>query len=184
MPLSPFVLEDVVAVQAPIDKLWTFFSTAQNLGPLTPPDQRLRVGKGGDQPLRPGLIIEISVAPMGFRTGWRTHIKEVVEPCDGQAHFRDIQESGPFAQWDHLHAFTSLPGGGTAIMDRVEYRLPMGRLGKAVAGRWVQGQVSDLFAYRRSALHEKFGEMALPEKWAADRHWPTAQGNSTPIVDV
>ena len=186
MPLSPSILQDVVAIQVPLETAWAFFSTAENLAPLTPPDQRLRVGKGGDQPIAPGLVIEISVAPMGFRTGWRTHIEEVVAPgarAEGQAWFRDIQSAGPFAQWDHLHAFRSLPDGGTAIMDHVAYRVPAGRLGQAVAGRWVRKQVEGLFAFRRTALHARFGQAALPEGWAGGWPLPDQVGDSTPNVD-
>ena len=159
-------LTEVMGLAASIDELWDFFSTAQNLAPLTPPDQKLQVGKGGDQRIVPGLEIEISVAPMlGIRTGWRTLIMEVEGPekAPGRAWFRDIQESGPFALWDHTHAFRALPDGGTAVMDVVEYKLPAGRLGQAVAGFWVRRQVQGLFAYRKTALHEKFGPMGLPQ---------------------
>jgi ligand-binding SRPBCC domain-containing protein len=162
-------LTDTVGLDVPLEKLWRFFSTAQNLAPLTPPDQKLRVGKGGDTPIAPGLEIEISVAPiLGIRTGWLTRIVEVHGPEQGlgQAWFKDIQEAGPFAQWDHIHAFRALPGGGTAVMDRVEYRLPAGKLGQAVAGFWVRRQVEGLFTYRRAALHKMFGEAQLPEEWA------------------
>ncbi len=47
-------LTEVVGLAASLDELWDFFSTAQNLAPLTPPDQKLRVGKGGDQRIVPG----------------------------------------------------------------------------------------------------------------------------------
>ncbi len=162
-------LTDVVALDAPLNTLWRFFSTAQNLAPLTPPNQKLRVGKGGDIPIAAGLEIEISVAPMlGIRTGWKTRIMEVEGPENHpeQAWFRDIQESGPFAQWDHTHAFRALPGGGTAVMDNVMYKLPLGLLGQAVAGFWVRRQVDGLFAYRRTALEEMFGAAALPKELA------------------
>jgi len=48
-------------------------------------------------------------------------------------------------------------------MDVVEYKLPAGRLGQAVAGFWVRRQVQGLFAYRKTALHEKFGPVGLPQ---------------------
>jgi len=169
-------LTDTVGLAIPLETLWRFFSTAQNLAPLTPPDQKLRVGKGGDVPISPGLEIEISVAPMlGIRTGWRTRIVEVQGPevALGEAWFRDIQESGPFALWNHTHAFKALPGGGTAVMDHVEYKLPAGRLGQAVAGFWVRRQVDGLFAFRREALHEMFGVAEVPEELA--QGWPVQQ---------
>ena len=42
--------------------------------------------------------------------------------------FRDIQLSGPFSLWNHRHAFIPVPGG-CRVVDELEYRFPIGRLG-------------------------------------------------------
>jgi uncharacterized protein (TIGR01777 family) len=62
--------------------------------------------------------------------------------------FRDVQRSGPFAAWDHRHLFEDLPGGGSALTDLVEYRLPLGALGQAIAGREIQRQLTRRFEFR------------------------------------
>ncbi len=64
--------------------------------------------------------------------------------------FRDLQDSGPFAQWDHTHRFSPLPGGRSRMTDEVVYRLPLGALGEAVAGRYVHGRVERMFRYRHA----------------------------------
>jgi len=169
MSLSPNRIRDCIGLQAPIQELWSFFSVASNLATLTPPSQRLRVGKGGDQPIADGLTVHISVSPMWpIRSGWKTLIQQVQPPSaafNGDGWFTDIQRSGPFALWHHVHAFRPIPGG-TAVFDRVDYALPLGRLGQACAGRWVQGQIDDLFAYRKQALTARFGAVDLPEALA------------------
>ena len=155
-------------LSAPLDDVWSFFSTAANLAALTPPEQGLRIEEGGSTPIFKGHRVRISVAPFGpFRTRWTTLIEDVVSPNEQveEAWFRDIQLDGPFARWDHLHVFRTRPGGGVAVMDRVEYALPMGRVGAWVAGRWVDRQISGLFAYRREKLRERFGEVTLPAAW-------------------
>jgi ligand-binding SRPBCC domain-containing protein len=38
------------------------------------------------------------------------------------------------------------------MTDTVDYRLPMGVLGKLVAGKWVRKDVEKIFAYRRQIV--------------------------------
>jgi len=117
--------------------------------------------------ISPGHRVQVSVMPLWpIRSGWTTLIEEVHPPGSGpesEGWFTDIQLRGPFARWHHRHAFRSLPGGGTAITDEVDYALPLGALGRAVAGRWVGREVAGLFAYRKAALHQRFGTADLPD---------------------
>ena len=155
-------LETRVCVKAPMEEVWDFFQTAQNITAMTPPDQKVRIERNGDVPLHPGLEIRISVSPaLGIRTGWLTRIEEVHPAGKGEreAWFRDTQRQGPFSIWNHTHRFRSLEEGGTEILDQLEYRLPFGRLGQAVAGWWIQRQMQGLFAFRTSALHQTFGAL-------------------------
>ena len=126
---------------------------------MTPPEQRVRIGRGGDTPLRPGLEVRISVSPVpGIRTGWLTRIEEVHPPSgeEGTGWFRDIQLSGPFSEWDHRHEFRPMDEG-CLVVDELAYRLPMGRLGAWTAGRWVRRSIESLFAYRSERMADLFG---------------------------
>lgn len=51
---------------------------------------------------------------------------------DGAGMFRDVMESGPFAAWEHTHQFFA-DGDETVLVDHVEYRLPGGRIGRALS---------------------------------------------------
>ena len=159
--MSPTSLRSELAVAASVDEVWTFFQTAQNLLEMTPPEQRVRIGRGGDVPLHPGLEVRISVSPVpGIRTGWLTRIEEVHPPTGSEdiGWFRDIQLSGPFAEWNHRHEFRPVVGG-CLVVDELEYRLPMGRLGSWVAGRWVRRSIESLFAYRAERMADLFGRL-------------------------
>jgi ligand-binding SRPBCC domain-containing protein len=54
--------------------------------------------------------------------------------------FRDVRDAGPFAAWTHTHRFED-SAGGSSLLDRVEYELPLGAIGRLVAGRAVAAQV-------------------------------------------
>ena len=150
-----------VVVARPVEEVWSFFQTAQNLSEMTPPEQKVRIGKGGDTPLHNGLEVRISVSPMpGVRTGWLTRIEEVHPPEEtgGRPWFRDTQLRGPFALWDHRHEFEPVPGG-CRVVDTLRYKVPFGQLGHAVAGRWVRSQMEALFAYRKEQMEIRFGPL-------------------------
>ena len=150
-----------VAVASPMEEVCGFFQTAQNLVTMTPPDQKVRIGAGGETPLHAGLEVRISVSPIpGVRTGWLTRIEEVQPPgaVGGSAWFRDTQLKGPFAVWNHRHDFEIIEGG-CRVVDTLRYALPLGRLGHAVAGKWVWKQMEDLFAFRSAQMHARFGKI-------------------------
>lgn len=81
--------------------------------------------------------------------------------------FEDVQRSGPFAHWDHQHRFTSESNGDAALEDHVEYAVPGGWLGQAVAGGFVRRQLDRMFAYRHEttvadlSLHQRYREKGL-----------------------
>ena len=152
-----------LALDAPLEEVWSFFSRPSNLEGLTPPDQLLQVLTSEDRPVRTGDSVDIRVSPLpGFRLRWKSLISEVEPPetgARGMAWFVDVQKGGPFSRWEHRHAFRSLPGGGTAVLDVVEYDVPLGALGRMVAGRWVERNIDGLFAFRTEALAERFGRL-------------------------
>ena len=152
-------LRTEVTVAAPVEEVWSFFQTAANLVTMTPPEQKVRIGRGGETPLHPGLEVRISVSAVpGIRTGWLTRIEEVHPPeaTDGRPWFRDTQLKGPFSLWDHRHGFEPV-GDGCRVIDTLRYQVPFGRLGHAVGGHWVRGQMESLFAFREERMIERFG---------------------------
>lgn len=70
-----------------------------------------------------------------------------VDPEHG---FIDVQLEGPFAYWHHAHRFEPAGPQTSRLTDEVQYRLPLGALGKLVAGRMVDNEVRRMFAYRHA----------------------------------
>jgi ligand-binding SRPBCC domain-containing protein len=127
-------------IDAPFDEVWAFHATTDGLEALTPDFMHLEIetvtgpdGETDPEELGTGSRIEMSVRPFGV--GPRQQIVSVITERtleDGAGSFRDVMESGPFDQWKHTHQFFA-DGSRTRLVDRVEYRLPGGRLGRAAS---------------------------------------------------
>lgn len=138
--------ERSVWVDAPLERVWKFYSRAQGLIELTPDWLDLRVesirspdGEMDPGVLAPGSRVTVSVQPLGVgpRRRW---ISEIVEREEGDGHalFRDVMHDGPFPRWEHTHRF-SARDGGTEVTDHVEYDLPCGPFGRALGPVGVVG---------------------------------------------
>jgi hypothetical protein len=68
--------------------------------------------------------------------------------------FRDVLLSGPFPRWEHTHLMKPAGEGACLLEDRIEYALPFGSWGSALAGRWVRASLERLFDYRHRRTAE------------------------------
>ena len=75
--------------------------------------------------------------------------------------FADRQESGPFAWWYHRHLFVDDGQGGTILRDEVEYKAPLGWIGRFLGGWLIRRKLDRMFAYR----HETTRRMIESGKW-------------------
>ncbi len=110
---------------------------------LAPPWQNLEVVRqeGG---ISDGSVLEFKVKQGPIAMTWEAHHDQHVEGRQ----FRDVQHRGPFSHWAHVHKFEDLGGGRSALDDRVEYRLPMGPLGKLFGGWATRRFLDQMFDFR------------------------------------
>ena len=66
--------------------------------------------------------------------------------------FRDRQLRGPFSTWEQQHSFQPDGSGGCVVRDEIDYRLPLGFLGRALAGGNVHRRLTKVMAHRHAAL--------------------------------
>ena len=103
--------------------------------------------------------IEIVSSVGGVREGARVTVRNKFGPCwiewrvehrdyEAGRQFRDVQLSGPFARWEHLHRIVPDGAGACWLTDDIGYRLPGGRLGRIAAGALVRRKLEKLFAWR------------------------------------
>lgn len=116
---------------------------------LIPPWEQVEVQQstGG---IQPGAQVEL-VARMGLlRLRWLAEHSDYDPPHL----FRDIQKSGPFAQWEHSHRFEALSASTCRLTDHVEYRVPGGTLGAMLGGGMVTSKLEQMFAHRHATTHD------------------------------
>jgi len=134
-------------IPIPVDRLWPFFSSAQNLERLTPPWLGFKVLRASDAEIRRGTMIDYRLTLHGLPISWRTEISA----WDPLRMFVDEQRRGPYSVWHHTHTFESM-AGGTLMTDAVQYRLRVAPLGELVAGLFVERDVQKIFEYRSRAV--------------------------------
>lgn len=139
-------------VTAPLDKVVPFFQDEKNLERLTPAMLNFKVLSKSTPQIQEGTLIDYRLRIRGVPARWRTLIKD----WDPPRKFVDTQLKGPYRLWHHTHLFETL-GNGTLLTDRVQFKLPMGILGDLAAGWLVRGDVSKIFAHRKTVARELFG---------------------------
>ncbi len=144
------------------DAVFAFFSAAENLGRITPPELAFKILTPLPVAMKPGALIEYSIGLWMIPLRWHSKITLWRPP----AAFVDEQLSGPYAEWVHTHTFTEIEGG-TRIVDEVRYRLPFGLMGR-MAHPLVRMQLRRIFSYRQRRVRELLlgtagGAAAVPE---------------------
>ena len=136
------------------DQAWDFLSDPKNLKTITPDYMGFNILIGADRKMFPGQIIQYIVTPVaGIPTKWVTEITHVKE---GE-YFVDEQRFGPYALWHHKHFIRPI-AGGVEMIDIVDYKLPLGILGRLAHVLFVKKQLKQIFDYRYHKLVELFGE--------------------------
>ncbi len=156
------------------EQLFAYHEAPGALERLIPPWENVRL-ESSDRSLAPGsrVVLRTNLGPIPLR--WVA----VHGDYDPPRRFEDTQSSGPFAHWHHVHRFeqaenlesssnspspSSASGSGTEseLFDEVDYRLPGGWIGNAVAGGWVRRQLEAMFRYRHRVTHD---DLALFQRY-------------------
>jgi ligand-binding SRPBCC domain-containing protein len=149
------LLERRQRIELPAERVFEFFSRAQNLQTLTPPWMGFEVITPEPIEMRPGALIDYRLKVHGVPMRWRTRIEEWEPPV----RFVDVQLRGPYARWEHTHTFE--PDGDHAVVigDRVRYVLPLGPLGEIAHVALVKRDIKRIFDYRELAVMREFGPL-------------------------
>lgn len=146
-----------VALAAPVDTVFSFFSNAGNLEVLTPPWLRFRVVTEDEIVMSCGAQIDYRLCLHGLPLRWRSEITAWEPPH----RFVDEQVIGPYRSWSHEHRFKveERPGRGPVVIasDEVRYRAPGGWL---IDRFLVAPDLERIFRYRTARLRERFGSPA------------------------
>lgn len=156
MRYKVYRLDRSQVVPQSLNDVFPFFANAGNLELLTPKFLHFRLLTPLPICMKLGTLIDYRLQLFSFPFHWRTRI-EVFEP--GRC-FTDVQVSGPYRRWRHLHEFTTVPEG-TLVHDVVDYELPLGPLGALAHVVFVRRTLEKIFDYRKEQIRTIFGGSVL-----------------------
>lgn len=114
------------------------------LGKLLPPGDRVAVLAGAGEPISEGSRVTLRIGGPVFGRRWIAEHRDIVPGRQ----FRDVMVKGPFAAWEHTHCFEPAEGGGSWLVDRIEYALPLGIPGRLFLGGLVRRKLERTFTHR------------------------------------
>jgi ligand-binding SRPBCC domain-containing protein len=148
-----YTLKTIQTLPISIEEAWDFFSSPKNLSVITPDNLGFVIKTELPDEMYSGLFIQYTVRPIfNIPTTWVTEITHIKKPY----YFVDEQRVGPYKIWHHQHHFKQIDGG-VEMTDIVDYKLPLGILGKMAHPLVVQPRLKQIFDYRRKKLVELFG---------------------------
>jgi ligand-binding SRPBCC domain-containing protein len=145
--------ETSFVVNAPLDKVWAFHDDPIGLTKIMPFPLKV-VLEQVDRPVQAGsrILMKWWFGPLPVR--WNITVREKV----AKHYFTDVQPKGegPFAMWEHTHAFEPVTNG-TRVIERIHYEFPFGALGKLV-DRLVGPLIFKLMFAPRAVITRKYLE--------------------------
>ena len=156
MKTETFVCRSRIAASAAEVYAWHALPGA--LEELTPPSEHVKVlEKSGG--IEKGARVVLQMGRWPFQQRWVAEHQEF----EVGRFFSDVQVSGPFAYWKHTHTFEPDRESACYLEDRVEYALPLGWLGRLVAGWYVRRKLEKLFTYRHEVTAREMGAVKRGE---------------------
>lgn len=144
-------LERETYIPTSIDRVFDFFSRAENLNRITPPWLHFKVLTKIPIHMEKGTRIDYSLRLHGIPIRWRSQITGWDPPHS----FVDIQIKGPYTIWIHQHLF-HMDDGGTVMQDIVEYAVPGNMLEPLIHCLFVRRDIDRIFDYRENSLVKIF----------------------------
>lgn len=92
--------------------------------------------------------MQLSVRTGPFRSRWLVEHQGYIH----NEQFQDVLLRGPFATYTHTHTFTPDGPKASTLTDSIEYALPLGVPGAAVAGRYARNTFKRVFQYRHALM--------------------------------
>jgi ligand-binding SRPBCC domain-containing protein len=149
--MTPYHLERTLFLPRPRQEVFAFFADADNLERITPAFLNFHILTPRPITMQAGTLIDYELRLHGIPFHWKT----LIETFTPTTSFTDVQLTGPYRRWHHLHTFSDVPGG-TEMRDIVDYELPFGPLGSIVRQLFVRRSLNRIFDYRNETIAQYF----------------------------
>jgi len=146
-----FEYKKIQIINSPIEKVFPFFATPENLEKITPDNLGFNIKTPRPLVMHKGATFEYSIKLGLIKFPWITLIKEYNPPVM----FQDIQKFGPYKKWEHTHEFIEM-GEKTKIIDKVEYDLYPNFLKKFINKAFIKYRIENIFNHRKITLDKIF----------------------------
>lgn len=141
-----------IELEAPPEEVFRWHGRPGAFARLTPPWESIRVReRTGGLEVGARVVLGIKKGPMEIR--WTVQHTEYEEG----RRFVDEQVEGPFEHWRHEHRFEPAEGGGTTLVDTVDWAPPLGSAGEVFTRGFITGSLERLFAFRARRLRNDLG---------------------------
>ena len=156
MPNSTFTLRSSMPVSA--EELYAWHGQPLAFQRLQPPWETIEIRKMSGAFGTDGYRIEFRTNLLGpFKGTW---IADAFDFQPGKQ-FQDRQLQGPFAYWNHTHRFIPESATSSLLEEWIEYRLPLGSLGKLFGDGMTRQRLAAMFAYRHALTQSDLRRHAL-----------------------
>jgi len=150
-PLPIRKLKRTILIPAPIERVFDFFSLADNLNLIIPPWLKFQILTPGPIRMELNTVIDFALKIYGIPVQWRSEITEWHPPGS----FTDKQIKGPYAIWEHKHSFFA-KDNGTIMEDTVIYSVPGFIFEPVVNVLMVGWRLKKIFDFREEKILELF----------------------------
>ncbi|MES2835924.1 MAG: SRPBCC family protein [Bacteroidota bacterium] len=150
--MKPHKLVTETIIRRNINEVFDFFSKAENLNVLTPPELSFKILTPLPIIIKQGALIDYRIKLSGIPFNWQTEI------CTWQPPYRfvDQQLKGPYKIWHHEHKFEETAEGYTKMTDTVTFLSPGWILEPLINKLFVGKKVQEIFNYRTEQLLKLF----------------------------
>jgi ligand-binding SRPBCC domain-containing protein len=141
----------------PVDrrKAFSFFEDPRNLFEITPGWLDFRMLDPEQSQVHEGAEFDYTIKWLGITVRWKSRIVNYHPPFS----FTDVQLTGPYRSWEHLHVFEETEGG-TIMRDTVTFTLPLAAV--VIFRPVIKRQLRDIFSYRASRIDEWVRGVMIP----------------------
>jgi ligand-binding SRPBCC domain-containing protein len=141
-----------VELPCSVEEVFDLVARPEGIKKISPPEMGLYFM---NSPVRYalGTKVEFKVQAMGLV---REIVHQVTAFTEPQS-FTEEQVSGPFRHWVHEHFFEAREGGGSVVIDRIQFLPPGGVAGMIMTAARILDNLEDGFDYRHEQLERHFG---------------------------
>lgn len=149
--MTPHIFKQVTYINRPLSEVFNFFSKAENLNKLTPPDLQFKILTPLPIKMEKGTLIDYKIKLNGIAFSWKTKITA----WENNRKFEDTQIKGPYKIWIHEHLFEE-ENGQVKMTDTVQYLSPGWFLEPIINKFYISKKVEFIFSHRTKVLDELF----------------------------